>query len=81
MSEVDPDPYEPGGARRALDLGGAEAPDAGDPTQGGKRGEVGSVPSITRDEPDGPAQGYPVGGGRVTEETDAAPVADPGPGA
>ncbi len=68
MSEVDPDPYEQGEGRREGD----------DPTQGGKRGEIGSppntAPSITSDEPG--IESYPVGGGDVTEESDAVP--DPG---
>ena len=81
MSEVDPDPSRPGEGRRAVELGGADAPDAGDPTQGGKHGGIGDVPSITRDQPDGPGGTYPVGGGRVAEESDAVPAADPGPGA
>jgi hypothetical protein len=64
MSEVDPDPYEPGGGRREAD----------DPTQGGKQGEIGNAPSIAADEPG--IESYPVGGGDVTEESDAVP--DPG---
>ena len=76
MSEVDPDPYE--GDQSKQELGGREAPDAGDPTDGGKHGEIGSVPSITADEPDPAGDGYPVGGGRVEEEQNAPPVADPG---
>jgi hypothetical protein len=67
VSEVDPDPREP-------------APSDGDPTAGGKRGQVGNAPSIASDEPDD-GRGYEAGGGSVAEETDAAPVADPGPGA
>jgi hypothetical protein len=66
MSENDPDP---------------NLPDEGqgrDPTRGGKRGEIGEAPSIAADEPDD-GQGYPVGGGLVTEEENASPVADPGP--
>ncbi len=81
MSEVDPDPYEPGEGRRELELGGSVVPEGDDPTEGGKHGEIGSAPSITSDEPDQAGSGYPVGGGRVTEESDAVPVADPGPDA
>ncbi|TFV69264.1 hypothetical protein E4P39_21615 [Blastococcus sp. CT_GayMR19] len=77
MSEVDPDPYEPGQGKP--ELGGREAPEAGDPTDGGKHGEIGSVPSIAADEPDEAGSGYPVGGGSVVEEQNAPPVADPGP--
>lgn len=80
MTEVDPDPRDPADAQRESLLGDREAPADGDPTQGGKRGEIGDSPSVRSDEPaDG--QGYPVGGGSVTEERDAPPVADPGPGA
>lgn len=69
MSEVDPDPYDPDAADRS-ELGGREEPDAGDPTAGGKRGQIGETPGIAADEPsDGGS--YPVGGGRVTEESDA----------
>jgi len=64
MSEVDPDPYEPGDGRREAD----------DPTQGGKQGEIGNAPSIVSDEPG--IESYPVGGGDVSEESDAVP--DPG---
>ena len=49
-------------------------------TAGGKRGEIGEAPSIAADEPD-LEPGYPVGGGSVTEEENAPPVADPGPDA
>jgi hypothetical protein len=74
VSEVDPDPYE----GQNPQLGGHPAPDAGDPTDGGKHGEIGAVPSITADEPDPGGDAYPVGGGRVDEEQNAPPVADPG---
>lgn len=80
MTEVDPDPHEPDGGRGESVLGDREVPGTGDPTDGGKRGEIGAAPSITSHEPaDG--GGYPVGGGAVGEEQDAPPVADPGPGA
>jgi hypothetical protein len=71
VSEVDPDPYEPGEGERDR---------AGDPTDGGKHGQVGAVPSIQADEPDDGTQ-YSAGGGSVAEEQDAPPVADPGPDA
>jgi hypothetical protein len=67
VSEVDPDPYEPAEGQGESQLGGREAPSAGDPTAGGKRGEVGDAPSISADEPDETAGGYPVGGGSVTD--------------
>jgi hypothetical protein len=79
MSENDPDPYDPDAQSRS-ELGGVPEPDAGDPTQGGKRGAIGDAPSIASDEPDDGST-FPVGGGRVAEETDAPPVAYPGPDA
>ena len=80
MTENDPDPHEPDEGQGTSVLGGRTVPDAGDPTDGGRHGEIGDAPSIRADEPsDG--QGFPVGGGSVAEETDAPPVADPGPGA
>ena len=69
MSEVDPDPNQPG----RTELGGRPAPDADDPTHGGKDGQIGETPSVAADEPtDGTA--FPVGGGTVTEERDAPPA-------
>jgi hypothetical protein len=81
VSEVDPDPYEPAEGQGESVLGGREAPGAGDPTDGGKHGEIGSAPSISSDEPDDGGPGYPVGGGAVDDEENAPPVADPGPDA
>jgi hypothetical protein len=63
VSEVDPDPYEPGQGQGESELGGHPAPDAGDPTDGGKHGEIGDAPSITSDEPDAGGSGYPVSPG------------------
>ena len=77
MSENDPDPYDPDAQSRS-ELAGVPEPDAGDPTQGGKLGQIGEAPSIASDEPDD-GEGYPVGGGLVTEEENAPPAADPGP--
>jgi len=69
VSEVDPDPNQPG----RTELGGRTAPDAGDPTNGGKDGQIGETPSVAADEPtDGTT--FPVGGGNVTEERDAPPA-------
>ncbi len=80
MSEVDPDPYEPGEGQGASVLGGSAVPEGGDPTDGGKRGEIGEAPSIRADQPsDGTS--YPVAGGDVREESDAVPDAAPGPDA
>jgi hypothetical protein len=81
VTELDPDPYEPAEGQSQSVLGDHEVPATGDPTQGGKHGEIGSAPSITSDEPDDGGPGYPVGGGAVGEEDDASPVADPGPDA
>jgi hypothetical protein len=81
VSEVDPDPFEPGEGQGESELGGRPVPGAGDPTDGGRRGEIGAAPSITSDEPDEGGDAYPVGGGAVAEEQDAPPVADPGPDA
>jgi hypothetical protein len=72
VTEVDPDPHDPADAERASVLGNGELPAGDDPTDGGKRGQIGDGPSVRSDEPsDGEA--YPVGGGSVVEETDAAP--------
>ena len=73
MTEVDPDPH----GRDESVLGDREVPDAGDPTDGGKHGEIGAAPSVAADEPDAAGDAYPVGGGSVREEQDAPPVADP----
>ncbi|MDT0277168.1 hypothetical protein [Blastococcus goldschmidtiae] len=80
MSQDDPNPYEPDEGHGRSMLGGREVPADGDPTDGGKRGQIGDAPSITSDEPDD-GTSYPVGGGAVTEEENAPPVADPGPDA
>jgi hypothetical protein len=80
VTENDPDPHEPDEGQGRSVLGGREVPDAGDPTDGGKSGEIGEAPSIAADEPDD-GSAYPVGGGSVQEEENAPPVADPGPGA
>ncbi|HET6392008.1 MAG TPA: hypothetical protein VFG13_04240 [Blastococcus sp.] len=80
MSENDPDPHEPDEGHGTSVLGGSEVPGDGDPTDGGKRGQLGDAPSIAADEPDDGST-YPVGGGSVEEEENAPPVADPGPDA
>ncbi|MBN1093509.1 hypothetical protein JKP75_13635 [Blastococcus sp. TML/M2B] len=80
MTENDPDPYEPDEGQGTSVLGGRAVPADGDPTDGGKHGEIGEAPSIASDEP-GDGSSYPVGGGTVTEEQNAPPVADPGPDA
>jgi hypothetical protein len=81
VSEVDPDPFEPGNGQGQSELGGRPVPGADDPTDGGRHGEIGAAPSITSDQPDEGGDAYPVGGGTVAEEQDAPPVADPGPDA
>jgi hypothetical protein len=80
VTEVDPDPRDPADAQQESVLGDRELTADGDPTQGGKRGEVGDTSSVRSDEP-GDGQGYPVGGGSVTEESDAPPAAGSGAGA
>ena len=75
---VDPDPTDPADSSPAAGFGGREEPATGDPTAGGKLGDIGTTDSIAEDEPDD-GSAYPVGGGRVAEESDASPVADPGP--
>lgn len=75
---VDPDPYAPG-EQQGSSLGGREEPGNGDPTAGGRRGEIGETGSIAADEPDDGGPAIPVGGGHVSEDADAAPVADPAP--
>jgi hypothetical protein len=80
MSEADPDPFAPGEGEGTSELGGRKEPGTGDPTRGGKDGEIGETPSIAADEPDDGTT-FPVGGGSVTEERNAPPVSDPGPDA
>jgi hypothetical protein len=80
MSEVDPDPNLPDEGQGRSELGGRGEPGSGDPTDGGKRGQIGESPSIAEDEPTDGTR-FPVGGGTVREESDAPPVADPGPDA
>ena len=77
MSQDDPNPYEPDEGQGTSMLGGKKVDGSGDPTDGGKRGEIGEAPSIAEDEPDDGST-FPVGGGTVTEEENAPPVADPG---
>ncbi|WP_029432955.1 hypothetical protein [Blastococcus sp. URHD0036] len=79
MSENDPDPDLADEGQGRSELGGKEMPGGGDPTAGGKAGRIGEAPSIAADEPDDGGAPIPVAGGDVREETDAPPVADPGP--
>ncbi|SDF34986.1 hypothetical protein SAMN05660662_1799 [Blastococcus aurantiacus] len=80
MTQDDPNPYEPLEGQGTSMLGGQKVDGTGDPTDGGKHGEIGDAPSIVSDEPDDGST-FPVGGGAVTEEENAPPVADPGPDA
>ena len=75
---VDPDPFDPAAEPTGTTLGGRAEPASGDPTAGGKRGDIGETDSIAADEPTDGSH-YAVGGGRVEEESNASPVADPGP--
>jgi hypothetical protein len=61
---VDPDPFDPAGEPAGTTFGGREEPGSGDPTAGGKRGDIGTTDSIAQDEPD---------------DGSSYPVADPGP--
>ena len=74
MTEVDPDPYEPGEGQGESVLGGRNVPEAADPTHGGKHGEIGDAPSVREDEP-GDGNQYRVGGGDVDEGRTAPPEA------
>jgi hypothetical protein len=79
VSENDPDPNLPDEGQDRSELGGTPVPADGDPTRGGKAGQIGEAPSIAADEPDDGGPPIPVGGGDVREEPNAPPVADPGP--
>ncbi|SEO89037.1 hypothetical protein [Trujillonella endophytica] len=79
MSENDPDPTLPDEGQGRAELGGEPMPTTGDPTRGGRTGQIGDAPSITGDEPDDGGPPIPVGGGDVREEQDAPPVAGTGP--
>jgi hypothetical protein len=79
MSQTDPDPYDPD-ARSRSELAGVPEPDDGDPTLGGKRGQIGEAPSIVSDQPDD-GSAYPIGGDSVVRQSNDPPVADPGPDA
>ena len=52
MSQDDPNPYEPDEGQGTSMLGDRKVDGTGDPTDGGKRGEIGEAPSIAADEPD-----------------------------
>ncbi|WP_222193819.1 hypothetical protein [Modestobacter italicus] len=75
---VDPDPYADPAADPGVGFGGRDEPADGDPTAGGKTGDIGTTDSIAADEPDDGSH-YAVGGGSVGEESNAVPHADPGP--
>jgi hypothetical protein len=79
MSENDPDPNLPDEGQGRSELGGKQMPGDGDPTGGGRTGQIGKAPSIAADEPDDGGAAVPVGGGDVREEPDAPPLVRPGP--
>jgi hypothetical protein len=79
VTENDPDPYEPDEGEGTSVLGGQAVPASGDPTDGGRTGEIGEAPSIASDEPDDGTE-YAVGWGDITEHQGGR-VADPDPGA
>ena len=64
---TDPDPDVPDQEQRVT-LGGREEPATGDPTAGGKHGQIGTTESIAKDEPDDGTT-YEVGGGDIGYET------------
>jgi hypothetical protein len=76
---VDPDPVDPAAVPEGTTLGGRQEPADGDPTAGGKRGDIGTTESIAADEPDD-GNRYPAGGGDVAEEQDP-PAGPTGPDA
>lgn len=76
---VDPDPYAPGEQPGRSVLGGREEPGGGDPTAGGRSGEIGETDSIAQDEPDDGGPALPPGGGHVTEDPNTPPTAATGP--
>jgi hypothetical protein len=73
---VDPDPTDLAGEHQGVTLGGREEPGTGDPTSGGKHGQVGEVPSIAADEPEDGSH-YAVGGGNTDPGPQQPPTADP----
>jgi hypothetical protein len=75
---VDPDPDDLTGPENGAGFGGRQEPATGDPTAGGKQGDIGTTESIAADEP-GDGSTYPVGGGDISAEPQQPPVADPGP--
>jgi hypothetical protein len=68
------DPDSSGTQQGESALGGRREPSDGDPTAGGKRGQVGETGSIAADEPDDGGPAIAPGGGSVSEDPDAAPV-------
>jgi hypothetical protein len=80
VNAVDPDPNEPGEGWGRATRGGRDEPASGDPPDGGRRGQAGETAGIASDEPDDGGPPLGPGGGRAAPESDAPPVADPGPG-
>jgi hypothetical protein len=79
VSENDPDPHEPDEAQGRSVLGGQPVPGSGDPTDGGKQGQIGDAASIVSDEPDDGGPTYAPGGGDITEHQGGR-MADPDAG-
>ena len=75
---VDPDPTDPADQQPAAGFGGRDEPATGDPTAGGKTGDIGTIDSIAADEPDDGSH-YAVGGGNTDPEPQQPPGADPHP--
>lgn len=73
---VDPDPDDLAGQQPAAGFGGREEPATGDPTAGGKQGDVGTTDGIAEDEPDDGTH-YAVGGGNIDPEPQQPPHAGP----
>jgi hypothetical protein len=77
---VDPDPTLPDEGAGGQELGGRGEPHEGDPTEGGKHGEIGEAPSIASDEPDDGGPALAPGGGHVDGGTDQVPASADPPG-
>lgn len=73
---VDPDPDDLAGERETAGFGGREEPATGDPTAGGRHGDVGTTDSIAEDEPDDGTH-YAPGGGNTDPEPQQPPHAGP----
>ena len=72
-----PRPERARGGPATLELGGREVPGDGDPTDGGKHGEIGEAPEHRRRRARRRHRATPSAAAPSTEERDAPPVADP----